>query len=201
MPFSVKYCDGEWIVFNKDTQKIYGKHKTKDKAVRQLKAIYANYKEDVDDNISERIQKNVCDYTQINENNELLMKYHKHYKIPISELEKLWNKAQDLYNSDLEKENKKIDTGSQTYWTGVIKKFKELFSELELEEAKKIMETKETYKQKLTHWLNNIQTGNYAEAEKIFPSVIRSKVELIINNRKNIYLKQLAKKYNTVKDI
>jgi len=45
MPYEIKKRGNEWVVINKKTGKIKGRHKTKEKALRQLRALYANVKE------------------------------------------------------------------------------------------------------------------------------------------------------------
>jgi len=45
MPYEIKKRGNEWVVINKKTGKVKGRHKTKEKALRQLRALYANVKE------------------------------------------------------------------------------------------------------------------------------------------------------------
>lgn len=42
MPYGVKKKGGKWVVYNRETGKVYGTHPSKVAAVAQLKAIYAN---------------------------------------------------------------------------------------------------------------------------------------------------------------
>lgn len=44
MPFKVRKRDDYWVVVNEDTGRVLGKHTTKTMALRQLHAVYANYK-------------------------------------------------------------------------------------------------------------------------------------------------------------
>lgn len=181
MPFGIKKVGSEWEVYNKDTGKVYGKHKTKKKAIRQLKAIKMNYDE------SENM---------LFESSELLFSLSKKYKIPIEQLESMWKSATARYEDELKKKGEKIDKSKQSFWNGVIKELKKMMDNINLEEAKTIMNVKEKFKESLSRWLDYIQTDNYIEANKIFPDVIKYKTQLILNKRKNVFLKKLAKQIN-----
>lgn len=181
MPFGIKKSGTEWEVYNKDTGKVYGKHKTKKKAIKQLRAIKMNYDE----------SKNM-----LSESSELLFSLSKKYKIPMEQLESMWKDATARYEDELRKKGEKIDKSKQSFWNGVIKELKKMMDNLNLEEAKRIMNTKEKFKESLSKWLDCIQTDNYVEANKIFPDVIKFKTQLIINKKKNTFLKKLAKQIN-----
>lgn len=45
MPYSIKKKGDKWVVYNKESGKIMGTHKSKEKAKEQIKALYANVKE------------------------------------------------------------------------------------------------------------------------------------------------------------
>lgn len=42
MPYEVKKQGSQWVVYNPDTGKVYGKHKTKKEAIQQQRALYTN---------------------------------------------------------------------------------------------------------------------------------------------------------------
>ncbi|MCS7316922.1 MAG: hypothetical protein NZZ41_01180 [Candidatus Dojkabacteria bacterium] len=182
MPFAIRKSGDKWEVYNKDRpSRVYGTHSTRKKAIRQLRALYANYDEskDLDD--------------VINESSELLFSLSKKYKIPIQKMEKLWDEAKYQYENKLKSENKKIDKSRQEYWNGVIQELKKKLDEINVEEAKLIMDTKLKYKESLSRWFDCLQTNNYVEAQKYFPEVIKSKVELLLNKKRNMFLKSLNK--------
>lgn len=181
MPFGIKKSGYEWEVYNKETGKVYGKHKTKKKAIRQLRAIKMNYKE--------------SNY-MLSESSELLFSLSKKYKIPLQQLESMWKDAMARYEDELKKKGEKIDKSKQSFWNGVIKELKKLIDNLNLGEAKLIMNTKEKFRESLSKWLDCVQTDNYVEANKIFPDVIKYKTQLILNKKKNTFLKKLANQIN-----
>lgn len=43
MPFAIRKRGNKYVVVSKESGRVLGTHKTKKSAVRQLKAIYANY--------------------------------------------------------------------------------------------------------------------------------------------------------------
>lgn len=43
MPWAVRAKGGKYVVVNKDTGRVMGTHSSRAKALRQLRAIYANY--------------------------------------------------------------------------------------------------------------------------------------------------------------
>ena len=43
MPFKVRKKGNKWVVVSKTSGRVLGTHSTKKSAVRQLRAIYANY--------------------------------------------------------------------------------------------------------------------------------------------------------------
>jgi hypothetical protein len=45
MPWKIVKRRGKWVVINKETGKVKGTHSTKEKAVRHLRALYANVPE------------------------------------------------------------------------------------------------------------------------------------------------------------
>ncbi len=43
MPFAVRKRGNKWVVISKSSGRVLGTHKTKKKAIKQLRAVYANY--------------------------------------------------------------------------------------------------------------------------------------------------------------
>jgi len=45
MPYAIRKRGSKWVVINKETGKVKGKHSTRAKALRHLRALYANVPE------------------------------------------------------------------------------------------------------------------------------------------------------------
>jgi len=45
MPYAIRKRGNKWVVVNKETGKVKGTHSTREKAVRHLRALYANVPE------------------------------------------------------------------------------------------------------------------------------------------------------------
>ena len=42
MPYAITHRQGKWVVVNKETGRVLGTHKTRQEALDQVKAVYAN---------------------------------------------------------------------------------------------------------------------------------------------------------------
>jgi len=135
----------------------------------------------------------------LKESNELIMSLAHKHKISVTVLEELWTQAVSKQEKNAKTKEEK-DKSSPKFWKGVRSNFKKLIDNLEIQEAKAIMDSRERYTQSTSQWLDQLQSGDYAAAEKTFPEIMRSKLDIMINNGKEKYLKQMSDKVNKQKE-
>ncbi len=135
----------------------------------------------------------------LKESNELIMSLAHKHKISPAVLEQLWTEAISKQEEGAKTSEEK-DKGNPVFWKGVRTNFKKLIDNLEIQEAKAIMDSRERYTQSTSKWLDNLQNGDYSAAEKVFPEIIKAKLDVMINNGKEKYLKQLSDKVNQSKE-
>jgi hypothetical protein len=58
------------------------------------------------------------------------------------------------------------------------------------------MDSRDRYTQSTSTWLDHLQGGDYSAAEKVFPDIIKAKLDTMVNDGKEKYLKQLSDKTN-----
>jgi hypothetical protein len=81
---------------------------------------------------------------------------------------------------------------------GVINYFKEEIKTLNIEEARMLMDSREEFKKSSYEFLDSLVKGDYSNANVSFPNAVKNKLINMINNRKEVYLKQLQKKVNNI---
>jgi len=190
MPFGIRKSEDKWKVVNKDTGRVLGTHDTEEDAKKQLAAVQINYGKESEE------KENVMN---LKESNELIMSLAHKHKISVAVLEQLWTEAISKQEEGAKSSEEK-DKGSPVFWKGVRTNFKKLIDNLEIQEAKAIMDSRERYTQSTSKWLDNLQHGDYSAAEKEFPEIIKAKLDVMINNGKEKYLKQLSDKVNQSKE-
>lgn len=140
----------------------------------------------------------------INENELIRYVSRKHNIKDTSLLEKLWKESEtEQINNGTVK-----DMASSVFWNGdgkknkgVIKYFKEKINQLDIEEAKMTVDTKENFDKSANEFIDAIVKDDYKSASDAFPSVVKNKLINIVDNKKEIYLKSLQQKAtNIVKD-
>jgi hypothetical protein len=139
------------------------------------------------------------DTMNLKESNELIMSLAHKHKISVTVLEELWTQAVSKQEENAKTKEEK-DKSSPKFWKGVRSNFKTLIDNLEIQEAKAIMDSRERYTQSTSQWLDQLQSGDYAAAEKTFPEIMKSKLDIMINNGKEKYLKQMSDKVNKQKE-
>jgi hypothetical protein len=190
MPFGIRKSEDKWKVVNKDTGRVLGTHETEEDAKKQLAAVQINYGKESEE------KENVMN---LKESNELIMSLAHKHKISVAVLEQLWTEAISKQEESAKTSDEK-DKGNPVFWKGVRTNFKKLIDNLEIQEAKAIMDSRERYTQSTSKWLDNLQNGDYSAAEKEFPEIIKAKLDVMINNGKEKYLKQLSDKVNQSKE-
>lgn len=135
----------------------------------------------------------------LKESNELIMSLAHKHKISVGVLEQLWTEAISKQEENA-KSKEERDKANPKFWKGVRSNFKTLIDNLDIQEAKAIMDSRDRYTQHTSTWLDSLQNGDYAAAEKVFPEIVKSKLDVMINNGKEKYLKQLSDKVNKTKE-
>lgn len=184
MPFGIQKSKDKWKVVNKHTGRVLGTHDSESDAKKQLAAVQINYGKESEE--KEEVM-------NLKESNELIMSLHHKYKISVSVLEQLWTEAISTQEENAKTSQEK-DKGNPKFWKGVRGTFKTLIDKLDIQEAKAIMDSREKYTTSTSDWLDKLQQGDYAAAQKSFPDIIQSKLDIMINNGKEKYLKQLSDK-------
>ena len=187
MPFGIRKSNNKWKVVNKHTGRVLGTHDSEDSAKKQLAAVNINYYKETDDEKEQTMN--------LKESNELIMSLAHKHKINPDVLSELWEQAK-AKQSDLAKTKEEKDASNPLYWKGVRSIFKELVDKLEIQEAKAIMDSRDSYQKSTSQWLDHLQKDDYAAASKAFPDIIKSKLDVMINNGKEKYLKQMSDKVN-----
>jgi hypothetical protein len=190
MPFGIQKSKDKWKVVNKHTGRVLGTHDSESAAKKQLAAVQINYGKE-----SEKKE----DTMNLKESNELIMSLAHKHKISVTVLEELWTQAISKQEENAKSRDEK-DKSSPKFWKGVRSNFKTLIDNLELQEARAIMDSRERYTQSTSQWLDHLQNGDYSAAEKVFPEIMKSKLDIMINNGKEKYLKQMSDKVNKQKE-
>jgi hypothetical protein len=135
----------------------------------------------------------------LKESNELIMSLAHKHKISVNVLENLWTQAVSTQD-EVAKTREEKDKSNPKFWKGVRTNFKRLIDNLEIQEAKAIMDSRDTYTKTTSQWIDNIQNGDYTAAEKVFPDIIKAKLDTMINDGKEKYLKQMSDKVNNKRE-
>jgi Mg/Co/Ni transporter MgtE len=134
--------------------------------------------------------------------NALVDKVAKDYNIKDKKLvQDLWQKAiikQTNEGTITSKSNRIFWKGDRAKNKGVVNYFKELTNNLNVEEAKLIMDNRNQFQQSVNGFIDALASDDYTKAQTEFPNVVRSKLMNMINNRKEVYLKQLQKQANDI---
>jgi len=101
--------------------------------------------------------------------------------------------AEEFWEKSVKEQKKEKGSSSKMNWKGVIEKFKNKVNNLDVLEAKRIMERKNNLKASVEGFLDHLATGAYAEAQNIIPEMVRNQLGTMINSKKEAYLKELGK--------
>lgn len=121
--------------------------------------------------------------------NALLRKVVRDGSIDMDLAKEFWDKSV----KEQEKSKKVENTRGRTYWKGVIEKFNNKIKNLDVLEAKRIMEKRRDTKASIEVFLDNIAKGEYAAAQSNIPNMVQNQLATMINSKKDAYLKELGK--------
>ena len=132
--------------------------------------------------------------------NAIIDRVAKKYNIRDKKLvQDLWDRAihkQESNGTITERSSKVFWNGDGNKNKGVLNYFKEMTDNLNVEEAKIIMDNRNEFNKSVNSFIDSLVTDDYARAKENFPNVVRSKLMNMINNRKEVYLKQLQDQAN-----
>ena len=129
------------------------------------------------------------------EANELIRRKSLETGIKEDTLISYWKESENEVLKNAKSSSQK-DKSKRQFWEQVKRMFLEKVETLNIEEAKLIMDSRNKYQETSQQFLNAIQSDNYVAAQGFFPDVIESKCNIIINNLKDGYLKNMAEKRN-----
>ena len=116
-------------------------------------------------------------------------KVEKRTGIPKKKLESLWEECvkQETNSATHPKSSKK-------FWEKVTKRFETRLDEITIQEAKTIMSERDALKSRIEGFLNSMAQEDYVGAKENLPKMLDSSWSILINSRKDSYLKELGRK-------
>lgn len=129
---------------------------------------------------------------RLKESNELIMKLHYEKKIDLGALESFWLEAvsrQENYGKSPEEKDK----SNPKFWKGVKQYFQKLVDSVDVQEAKEIIMNRDTFNETTNEWLDALQSDNYVKAKELFPKIVDTKLNAMLNNRGKAFLQQMSK--------
>jgi hypothetical protein len=107
--------------------------------------------------------------------------------LPKAQLAQFWDLAQ-------KKNSTKSQSKDTAFWANVMKDFQSLIDNVDIEEARNVMETREKYKEAANSFLNNLADDNYTEAQTAFKSMVDNRLNDNINAKAEKYCKEVLSK-------
>ena len=129
----------------------------------------------------------------LNESNELIDRLSVEKGITTKILVDFWDQAKNDQVL-LSKTKSEKDQSNRTFWNGVKKRFMTKVDDLDITEAKSIMNARDRFNDASNQFLDALQNNNYVKAKEVFPEIVAAKSDIIINNMKQGYLKNLSQK-------
>lgn len=109
--------------------------------------------------------------------------------IPKEKLESIWEECV-TEETNFSKHSK----SSKTFWKDVTKRFENRLDEIEIQEARTIMSERDALKSRIEGFLNSMAQEDYVGAKENLPKMLDSSWSILINSRKDSYLKELGKR-------
>ena len=131
--------------------------------------------------------------TILQESNELIDRLSASKGIDERILNRFWDSAKSDQILFAKTKNEK-DQSNRNFWVGVKERVMTKVDDLDITEAKSIMDARDRFNDASVQFLDALQNNNYVKAKEVFPDIVAAKTDLIINNLKQGYLKNLAQK-------
>jgi hypothetical protein len=123
--------------------------------------------------------------------NELVSRLAVKKNLDVDYLQRLWDDSAQEQTIQAKNKDEK-DRSSKKYWQAVKSRFLKKVDELNVMEAKLIMDAREKYQSMSGQFLDAINNNDYVKAKEIFPQVVQAKTEILINNQRRAFLKNYA---------
>lgn len=81
---------------------------------------------------------------------------------------------------------------SKLFWKKVVETFKNKINNIDILEAKRVMNAKRLLRMSVENFIDNLASGKYEDAQNEFPRVVREKLNTMINSRKETYMKNVG---------
>lgn len=121
--------------------------------------------------------------------NDLVIRKAKQKNLPIEKVQSMWDESKN--------EVRQQGLTEKEYAQAVKDRFLEKCDELDIKEAKNIMDSRDRFEKASGEFLDAIQTNNYTKAKEVFPEVVDAKLQNIINTKKNKFLQDFQKRMNS----
>ena len=121
---------------------------------------------------------------QLNESNDYVRQVAQETGVSFDYLNGLWNQAK-------EKVQTKKEANNPAYWESVISEFDKLVDNIDIEEARYIMTTREDYNRAANDFVNGLLSDDYSKADEHFGKMVNARLNLIINKKRDEFYKNV----------
>lgn len=122
---------------------------------------------------------------KLNENNDYVRGVASESGVPIDYLNTLWAKAE----SKIQQEG--TEKGNPEFWQEVINEFNQLVDEIDIEEARYVMNTREDYNRTANDFMNHLLDDDYGKADETFGKMVDARLNLMINKERDKFYKNV----------
>jgi len=124
---------------------------------------------------------------QLKESNTLITTISQRTGLPEAQLEQFWELA-------VQKNAGKNDKNDTMFWSQVMEDFQNLVNQVDVEEAKNIMETREKYRQAAGQFLDHLHSDDYLNAESSFKEMSNARLNGNIETKAEKYCQEVLSK-------
>lgn len=129
----------------------------------------------------------------INESNAYLRLLSKDSGISTKSLSELWDSCVKQTESKHGKESRK----TESFWREVKENFDKRMLDIDMMEAKYIMDNKQKLRKEIESFLDNMANDNYAGAKQGMPGLVTSKIKEMVDARREDFMKELGNRAKT----
>lgn len=133
----------------------------------------------------------ISDKEQLEESNSYIRKVAVRSGVHPEKLSKLWDDCileQEKTGKTKEDRNK----SRIGFWKSVKNKFDTRILELDTREARYIMDGRQKLRQEIETFLDSMANDNYSGAKEVMPKMLSSKINIMIDARRETFLKELG---------
>jgi hypothetical protein len=136
---------------------------------------------------------NITEIEQLEESNSYIRKIAARSGVSKEKLSKLWDEC----INEQEKSGKTLEERTKSkvpFWKAVRNKFDNKILELDMREAKYTMDGRQKLRQEIETFLDSMANDDYSSAKNTMPKMLSSKINLMIDARRETFLKDLGDK-------